>query len=818
MTSPRAVLRPDAQTQAGQKVSFAMPHVPNGNGALAKRPQVELKEVVSRTLRSLVKNLVGTAKFSLLAEEAKATIEKKSAEREKWREFNGPAYEGIAESDTRHLKRLGEARDKHCQKITDHEEQQDCLIEDLLKTFMTLPDQDYAREDSKRDQMKDELKELRAEVKTLRADSNGDNHRLIALEDWQKRTRRDFDQFKSDLGQIRSCQSSINKLEEQMKDPRFLKLDSLVPTGPKLGLPVTSGIDSPLVTELNMVKEQVRSLQQFRESHIEELGTLKQSVGELKTDVASRFPSMDNVLERLGETEKSVRGVQASWSSHEKDCADHQASMDNVLQRLDEAEKSAQDVQASWSSHQEDHVDHQARLVELESKEQSRQQQSFISSADFKTAQTHLEAIKTDQTKQSKLHSDLLSQFQTYALDHTTQLGRLQDSVQSTHSQIQKDIDGLREDMKKLQQDRQKTPTGLSANVSTPADQSSVAAQRSSDQGWQTGHSEQLAADRFSEILFLRQKVQALETFVHSHEQRLNNTTLEPFVRSIVNQMKTMYPYPDAVVRDLSALRGQYNPPTQLNQAIAQELPGIRTRLSQLEAKVNDNVGQTVTAPDERMTHHISEIQAGLKKLEDDVLEQKGVDHTSKEDKDRLESLERQFGDLDNESKAKLDDLAREIAKEVSVREQYHKKINDVLEAAKKKYDDQIGKIENGWKELQENLVKEVGEYHGKVDAIQHTLEKMRTQVNDLMASPPQPNRGNGNSAESAGQGMNGQTATRSSHSPTRSHTSSRGKSSRSDQQADAAPNLGHSVLGRKKKRRRVVSFSDDEDDPNYRP
>jgi chromosome segregation ATPase len=61
-----------------------------------------------------------------------------------------------------------------------------------------------------------------------------------------------------------------------------------------------------------------------------------------------------------------------------------------------------------------------------------------------------------------------------------------------------------------------------------------------------------LTADEASD---LQQKLSALQQFVISHEQRLNNFTLEPFLKSIVHAMRAMYPYPDTVVHEMAFLR-----------------------------------------------------------------------------------------------------------------------------------------------------------------------------------------------------------------------------------------------------------------------
>ena len=796
---------PDAQALVGQMTSF---RIPKGlkNQAQAELG-MELGRSLSESLRNLGKSFVETVRLGQSVDGIQTMIERRSTEREKWRKFDSAPYEAMAGFDAKKVKMLQTTREEQRRKVTDQEEYQARQIEDFVKSLISVvvPEHNRIRENPETDQLRDEMRILKAEMKILRSDSMGDYQRIVALEN-QSIKKEEADQIKTNMGQTRALQSNLGRLENQIKDMKSSRLDAFTYTKSDIRQLIDTqvekktGTTSSIAISLDEVTKELRVLQSSNESRSAMLQLLKEDVRELKDDASPKPPSIDN----------------SAW------------------ERLDDVEKKAQSTHDILIDHRKDQINYETRLLELESRETSRAQKIFVDKAEFEALQSRAESIEIDQTKCSNSLSELLSQIQSYAVNHATQLEKMQESLQSTRCQLQRDFEGLREGFRALQQDHLKILNNRPLNEKEVLDQSNVAVQQPNNQGWRFSPSEQSATGEHKEIALLQQRTQSLETFVQSHEQRLNNTTLEPFLRAIVNQMKVMYPYPDAVVRDLHTLSAHYAQLKQAHQVTAQEFPSLRTRLGRLEAEVVKKIGQPVGL-DEKTANDITQLRAGLTRLESSfheyqeeqktnqnhMLEQRLTDHASRDDNDRVSDIEKQLEVLRKDSNTRLEESAAHIAREASIRTQYHSDHQNVLEVAKEKYDRQIAALESRSKkdieELRDALVDEVGDYQCKMLVLDEAVKRLREEFDDSKVNTMKTIFPKKTSPDLAGNGSSGLAMPRSPNSPARTNTSTGSKNSSSDKRADP-PNYGQNVLGRRKKRKRRTVYSDDDDDSSYKP
>ena len=801
-SSPSPFLRSEIQAPAGKTSGFRFPHTntTNGIGFSKGQSHTEPKGLPYSSCQTFIKSVVDTVRARQRFDESQAMIEKNLSEQEKWRDFRGASYEAMNVSHEKHLKKVEETKEKHREKNTVLEDSLAHLMQGTIQNLFSMTQPDL-RDGSEIDQLKEEIGSLKADIKSLKSGTTQDNVRITAIGDILRKRKDDIEQLRCDVDQAKGLRTSIGRLEDQIMDLRKQNSDALTSSSPELSQLVEGYVEkkigngTPLAHDADMVKEQIQVLLQSGKTQTEELDVLKRNVRDFEADVKS---------ELLG-------------------------NGDLLLQRIAEAEKTVQDTKAALTVHEKDWVDHKARLMDFEGREESRRQQYFTNSPVLETLQIQVEALKVDQAGHSKSLSNLASQFQSYALSHTTTVGEMQDSLHQIQTKIQQDVERLREEIKLIKEEHQKSVTSPSAQESAGIKQSNLLEQCVPKQGWQTTH---FVADGSSELAFLRQKTQSLEIFVHSHEQRLNNTTLEPFLRSIINQMKSMYPYPDAVVRELQTIRAHYG---QLNQVIDHEIPSLRARLGQLETIARKANHNTMILTD----NDIPTLKAGLTNLEslffeqqkqsaitqNAATEQREVDHVVQDSSDQLVDLEKRFCELQRESITKFEDFTKQISRESSIRTQYQTDFNTVLEHAKDQYDRQIQenktaikKLEAGHEDLQNNLVQEVGDYHNKVVATEIAIENLRAEMESVKSNPPSALLSNSDSTDPNGYSVDARTAPRFSNSATRTHVSSGNKSSMPDRRHDT-PDLGSSILGRRKKRRRVVNNSDDDDDDsNYHP
>ena len=148
------------------------------------------------------------------------------------------------------------------------------------------------------------------------------------------------------------------------------------------------------------------------------------------------------------------------------------------------------------------------------------------------------------------------------------------------------------------------------------------------DQGWEVDEEGQampnstLESDKTLEI---KRKISTLETYIFAHEQRLNAFTLEPYLRSIIHQMRLMYPYPDNLSRSVESLRAS-------NQQFVTQVAEVQGRLGQIEGEIKDGFGSE---------NYLQQFLSQLNPIKQDIIALKtavgGLHSTMKEQARELE-------------------------------------------------------------------------------------------------------------------------------------------------------------------------------------
>ena len=433
------------------------------------------------------------------------------------------------------------------------------------------------------------------------------------------------------------------------------------------------------------------------------------------------------------------------------------------------------------------------------------------------TLEQHKTSLTETDTNSLKIASDTKSQFEKVSTDV--------DSIQTAVTRLEKSM----QETKALAKPKECVPQ--SSNENQPQRGWEV------DEGRHTAPSVVLGPLDTQEM---RQKMSAIENFVIAHEQRLNTFTLEPFLRSIVHQMRIMYPYPDNVSRNIDAIR-------VTNQQLATQVSEAQGRLARIE---NDLKGKAASV------EVLTELQPHLNQVQKDIDALKaGVGELSSRTRKQAQELQKQSGttpfegdlaedkmekiqehilnrirslngvnsqispadpqseahtnyqiamsmkkleDFVEETKTRLNSFDKKMVDEARIRHKLREDTTAVIEAIKTEYDEEIVKLrdildqiqEDGdsasanIKELQDNFVQTYGDLQSQVAVLQ------------LQAKP----KGSLNS--------------RTSFSPAQRSDSSNAQSSlHLGKQAQAQLGQVNSSTGRSFKRKRAVTDTSDSDD-----
>lgn len=309
------------------------------------------------------------------------------------------------------------------------------------------------------------------------------------------------------------------------------------------------------------------------------------------------------------------------------------------------------------------------------------------------------------------------------------------------------------------------------------------------------------AANGFGDTQDIRQKLSTLENYVGAHEQRLNTFTLEPFLRSIVHQMRIMYPYPDQISRSIEALR------TSSNQ-VASQLTNVQVRLAVVEKEVKEKGSAGGT---------LSEMLPQLDPVRQDIVALKaGVGELSSRTKEQAQQLQKQLegggttqADSRNaeflmqavqklresteQTNGRLDTIDDKVVEEGRRREQLRKDFVLVLDTTKSEYDEEINHVRDALSQLQAEYDNTVNRIRELEDGFVQTYGDLQNQVATLRLTL----------------GRKGAAKVRSSTSPVRSNESS-GTRGKSRPWKQASSDYSRGIVKRLKRKRGASSSLSD--------
>ena len=309
---------------------------------------------------------------------------------------------------------------------------------------------------------------------------------------------------------------------------------------------------------------------------------------------------------------------------------------------------------------------------------------------------------------------------------------------------VSSEVESVQNVVAQLEQNVQETQALAKSKESIP--QSSVRSQ--SQRGWEVDEGRQSASSAVPGPLDtqgIAQKISTLENYVFSHEQRLNTFTLEPFLRSIIHQMRMMYPYPDNVSRNIEGIR-------VANQQLVAQVSEAQGRLVRIESELKGKIAsadvQTELLPHlNRVKQDIDGLKAGvgelnsrtrkqaeglrkqlenpsfevglaedkIKKIEEHIVNNirnmNGVSlpdpptdpqskvHTT----EHIAAMAERLDDLAGDTMTRLDGLDRKLIDDAKAREDLRVRTISVLEEMKKEYEEDSADLRGQFDQLQED-------------------------------------------------------------------------------------------------------------------
>ena len=148
------------------------------------------------------------------------------------------------------------------------------------------------------------------------------------------------------------------------------------------------------------------------------------------------------------------------------------------------------------------------------------------------------------------------------------------------------------------------------------------------------------------------QKLSLLENYVQSHEHRLNDFTLEPYIKSIVHHIGTMHPaHPDHVVRSIENLRSN-------SQQLTNQLASVQETIGQLRTALQKK--NVLAMGDSEMLSQLSAMKQDVENLKS------GLGGLGAQVEDQVQQIGKRVTSVTNNADAArvaLEDLGNRISK-----------------------------------------------------------------------------------------------------------------------------------------------------------
>ena len=441
---------------------------------------------------------------------------------------------GDIEEDSRKMKR----------KLPDVEVQPDRVASDIRKHTESI------------DTIKKDIALLRGKVLPFEA----------TTDDWTKRMasfKEELDTLKNDVNQVRSSSARNKAIESLEQQLTTLKngLDQVRSAG-------THGKDMiSFKRELTTFKDDLDTIRSTTTKDKDTLA-LKQDLATVKDDLYKiRSTTSGNMVdvaafddsslrERLDRNEGLVNSIKADMA----------AALDNHRERIVACEDQLATVR-SLKQQVDGSVRHLNGAIQKYDAELLSSGGLLQATRDelgaIRRGLTRIETLSLGHTSEipQQLKSLLQGDFQMFpALDEVRRqgsehhrllqiyTGKFEDHGSRINSlEVQKEISSRRVEE---QGERVKM---LEAQKAGPSTERSLPNGVASSYGSQTeGVMRSEVSDRSQDFTRVNQRLQVLETYVHSHDQRFNNLNMEWFFKSVLQQMTRQYPLPDETARRLT--------------------------------------------------------------------------------------------------------------------------------------------------------------------------------------------------------------------------------------------------------------------------
>ena len=761
-------------------------------------PLPESEEMLNKSILQL---LGAAFKARLTADEVETLdngINTRRLERQKWIKSR-PEFREWAEREAEEISLLEQKAKNLRNQWRMKESLEEKAIRDFVKALLST-------HGSRRSNSEFE-KDLRSDVEQLRTHRGNDENRLFKVERTLQSQNVEFVNIQKLLHQLGDGQEQIctakslaKKYENQLNDveKRTSNMGS-----------ISSEVSEKTRSEVQQIFLSLKAENgQTFESLTATIADVQRQLNELKLSPISST----EYLQQQSLLNAKIAGLQEENATLKQAVFGKDSGLVDQLTRSQDIFK---DFQADWTSYKQ-------RLANLEA---NLKPSSSGSEIDHGRLKKDVKELVAAVEKIFEQHGRRLSQLQDASTAFEGQLHEQQrtcDDMRLTAQSTQKQLDEL---LRRTDSSVSSVPLSETASVGQV------------DANDQLPQTQRQANPNSAVINELAQKVRALETLTLDHEQRFQNLTLEPFIRSIVNQMRVMYPYPDQVMRELTNLRQLYAITHQDNAglktkvsrheeildeqaktasagstvdpakyeallrdvpALASDLESVKAALSVQAEKPRENPSETHHGQIEDLRTQISTLARAVENLSG-LAGPEGTVHDSSSMKADIEKVR---GEQAKFCK-KVDEFSDAVVKEKSACEQSQLEVASKIEKLKKEQDTQGSAMQ------------------GQFVEIQKTLSDLQCNVDELNLHLYIKNASNSNGAQNQASSVvtskspsadANQVEKSASLPPTARQASTPRKRGRSD-----ASGVDQNRAKRRNKRRRVTEVMDDDpDDPDY--
>ena len=809
-----------------------------------KEPRNRLS--LSGKFQSFIELIVGTT-----SESTNLEVKIEAAEREleiynQWIQKRG-AMEKSSDPEKQEVVRLKKELNDLRQQVSQREERRKSAARDIFDTFSSLGSEsvqlletEQTSVSSQINQLQDENKSLRQALEQVSNVAGEQAARLSAIEDKISRDLSSIQAQKAAQGgatetRLQKVESQVSHMETLVRDVEARKaplecknqVDTLTDRIERLESQTSANSNAlrdeqprhdALQSQLNSLVGRLGVYESLAKDIRNEQGLskLRDSIHEVDAkynDLEMRVneklkSSMSDIVEQIRSTELAQLSSSTERLQKELQSLNHEllAPTRGVRPAVERLEERLASVEKHWGETSEALRDLRNNAIQS-------------SSASPKGTETRLAAMESILQQQGTTITELTQSNSKLTSDVDQRFKSVQDSVQL----LQATASELRDDSLETQQ-----------RTSTRDDPSIMQLQLHGAQtAWEVDEGRQSTPNgvpRSSEGQEVKQKLSTLENYILSHEQRLNTFTLEPFLRSIIHQMRVMYPYPDHISRSIESfrvsnqqrdsqlaeiqarlIRAETDMKKKPNSAellpamlphlnqIKQEADSLKAAIGELQSRVKEPT-QTVW---ERLIADNAELTKRLEKFQDQdafkathPAKVTASSHAEEDDGDMSDKAMKMLEDFMGDTHTRFESVDDKFSDEMRMRDQLREDVVTVMDSTKSEYDEELNNIRADVSRLRIESVDSAR----KVKEVENGLVKVYKDLQKEVVTLK------------LGSEKNKVTRMRSSFSPvTGNESSSSHASMRPGERLKA--DFGQSMLRKSKKRRRGDSGGISESD-----